>query len=367
MSLLRLFISTCALSFLLTSCDNKSPAADSPAGITVKFAQVEALPWRPTIKTSGNVSAIKHVELRNEVPGRILAVGASSGETVKANQLLFQLDDTQERAQRAALTIELELAEQDFVRAGELKKQGVMAVEAYERSLALRNMKVAQIEALNALIAKKTILAPFDGRVGLHKLVEGQYLDQGTVITHLVSDTPQLWVDFSLPQTLPTLALNSEVTLFRPEETTPFSTGSVIAVNPALTGRARFSQYRAVFEAQGSNVTPGSLIFVNVPSGPARDVWSVPSLSVQYDLNGAYLYTVKNVGGTHLRASRKRIAVLESREDFAVVDADMDANTLVITEGAFKLYEDAPVTSSEQEKQEKIRQTESAAGERNNA
>ena len=57
----------------------------------------------------------------------------------------------------------------------------------------------AAVEEAQALIARKTIVAPFDGLAGIRQVDLGQYLNVGSTIAPLQSLDP-IYVEFSIPQ-----------------------------------------------------------------------------------------------------------------------------------------------------------------------
>src|ERR1019366_8029918 len=55
------------------------------------------------------------------------------------------------------------------------------------------------IDQINAQIARKSVRAPFSGRLGIRAVNLGQYLNPGTPIT-VLEGVDAVYVDFSLPQ-----------------------------------------------------------------------------------------------------------------------------------------------------------------------
>src|SRR5258706_210649 len=65
---------------------------------------------------------------------------------------------------------------------------------------AVRDVAQAQIARTQAIIAKKTIRAPFRARVGISDVHPGQYLNEGTQLTTLQGIDGAVHVDFAVSQ-----------------------------------------------------------------------------------------------------------------------------------------------------------------------
>ena len=65
----------------------------------VEVTQVSKISIRDDAQTVGTLRSRQNVMLRPEVAGRVLALGFTDGNRVRAGQLLVQLDDTLQRAE----------------------------------------------------------------------------------------------------------------------------------------------------------------------------------------------------------------------------------------------------------------------------
>ncbi|HZP61402.1 MAG TPA: efflux RND transporter periplasmic adaptor subunit, partial [Opitutaceae bacterium] len=166
---------------------------------TVTTARAHEDVWAPALKAVGSLAAVQGTTLSNELPGTVTKIAFESGAHVKAGDLLVQLDASAEEAQLASAEAAAEWAHVSLKRARELRAQNTNSQSDLDSAEAQAKQADANVDNLKAAIAKKTITAPFDGRIGIRTVNLGQYLPAGTAIVSLQSLDP-IYADFSLPQ-----------------------------------------------------------------------------------------------------------------------------------------------------------------------
>jgi membrane fusion protein (multidrug efflux system) len=311
---------------------------------TVEVATVEAAEYRPELNVIGQTVAPQRLDLRNEIEGQIVAVSFTSGAPVAKGQVLIQLDDTVERANLEAARARADLARQTLDRNRKLFEQGVANADQMDRVQAELRAATAQIDVLTRTIEKMSLRAPFDGRAGLHTFEVGQYLESNTFITSLVGNTEDMWVDFQVPQFYRTLPLDTEVSIASIDDAndTTRSTAVVIAEDTVLNSTNRSRGYRARIPNRVAQYAANTMVDVHVPTGEVQPVLSVPSVAVQNDPLGQYVYVLSDDGGGRgLRAKRHRVDVKVVTDDRALLDprSAVAEGDRVAAAGSFKLYE----------------------------
>ena len=305
---------------------------------------------RPTIEVTGEVIATRSAILRNELQGRIVRVGFEPGAQVKAGDVLLQLDVTQERAQLEEARASETIAALAIERAQRLVRSGAGSVEARDQARAQYEAAQARVEALVAVIDKKTLRAPFDARTGLHQLESGQYLDAGTDITRLVGISQNIWIDFAIPQSDAQLQVGGEVQI-RLRGRDDLLPALVIARDAAINVRSRNLRLRAELSAGKADVLPGMLVSVVVPLGEARPVAVVPATAVRRDALGSSVYVLEDVqeqGQSRVRVRQRRVVLDQVRGgsgagEMVVVTEGLEAGETIAAIGAFKLRDGALV------------------------
>ena len=315
----------------------------------VELAVVEQVSWQPRVSVTAEIVAIQDVELSNELAGRVVEVGFEPGATVAAGQLLVQFDTSEERARLEAAKAQAELARLVLNRNKKLLKTGAAAKEALDQAVAQRNAALAEEHALEAIIAKKTLRAPFAAEAGLHDLEAGQYLDAATVITRLVGSGQAVWLDFTLPQQQANLKKGDVVQVAAPGLRKQAIEATVIARDAWVNRQSRNMRYRALIAA-ASDLRPGTIVTVEVPTGPAQSVARLPETAVRYDSFGASVYVLEPAESDAPaveRASRRSVTLGPQENRTVIIVSGLKAGERVAANGSFKLRDGVLVSAKE--------------------
>lgn len=308
----------------------------------VDVATVTLADYRPELTVVGEVVAPQRLDLRNEIGGEIAAVSFASGAPVSKGQILIQLDDSVERANLKAAQARADLAKLVLDRNRQLFESGVSNADQLDRANAELTTASAQIDVLNRTIDKMTLRAPFDGRAGLHTFEVGQVLPPNTLITSLVGNTDDVWVDFQVPQFYRQLPSGTEldVTTIDDSNDPTRTTAVVIAENTILNASNRSRGYRARVPNREARYSANTMVNVQVPTGEVQRLLSVPATAVQNDPLGQFVYLLREDGGS-LRAKRQRVDVRVMANDRALLEpsAGLAEGDRIAADGAFKLYE----------------------------
>ena len=310
---------------------------------SVELAIAKPVEWQKTVMATGEVVAKSSVDLSNELPGRIEKVGFEPGAKVIKGQLLVRFDIAEELAQRDAAMANTTIAKLLLERNTTLARTGVASAEALDNAKAQFNAASARVAALDATIAKKTLLAPFDASTGLHELKQGQYLAAGNVITRLVGIDTKIWVDFSLPQQQASLAVGDSMSLMG----YPESGAVVIARDSWVDSQSRNVRYRAEANASDS-LLPGSFVRVSVPIGAVSSLIQVPASAIRYDAMGANVYVLnpsEEGADAPERASRRAVELGSENDQKVLVLSGLNAGERVAANGSFKLRENILVNA----------------------
>src|SRR6266536_612534 len=166
--------------------------------VTAAVARERA--FRPTTTSIGTVLALNSITLRNELPGTVREIALTPGQVVEAGTVLVALDVSVQEADLAAETAQADLAATTLARLERLRQSQATSQEEVDQARAARDVAAAQIARTRAIIAQKTIRAPFRARVGLTDVHPGQYLNQGTELTTLQGVDAAANVDFTVAQ-----------------------------------------------------------------------------------------------------------------------------------------------------------------------
>ena len=317
-------------------------AASFPEPVeTVELVTVGTTMVADTINVIGELQAVQLVELRVEVPGVVDRVGFSSGDEVRRGQVLVRIDTSAERADLAATRVDAERAASEAAREAELFERGATSQALVEQTRALAAASEARVQALETQIARKTIRAPFDGRLGITDLKPGQFVDAGDLIAQIVGLQNEVYVDFRVPQRSAVLIDRSRPVTVRLE--TLEATGTITAVNPLIDRATRSLGVRALVEDPGFARAAGGLTSVILQTGMPKRKVVVPRTSIARSPYGDSVYVVADVNG-QLRAASRQVRLGQTVGDrFVVILDGLEPGVVIAADGSFKLRDGALV------------------------
>ncbi len=320
-----------------------------PPPATVSTAQAERQRWQPRIEAVGQLSAVRGVDVSNEVAGTVNDIAFFSGDTVEQGALLVQLDDSIEQAELPGLVAQLDLARMDVERMRELIDRELTSAEELDQAKSQLQQTESAVAALEARIAKKAVRAPFAGTLGIRKVDLGEYLPAGTPIVTLQS-LDRLHVDFTLPEEFVVdvaagQRVNVSVSAY-PGET---FAGEVEAVSVAIDPTSHNFAVQAVIDNPQGRLRPGMFADVAVQAGVRETVVAVPKTAISYSLHGDAVYVVEKSeasenGQTALVAEQRFVRLGTSNGEMVAVLQGLEPGDEVVTAGTQKLRDGMPVS-----------------------
>jgi membrane fusion protein (multidrug efflux system) len=295
--------------------------------------------WESVFDAVGTVTAVQGVTMTAEIPGKVVRIAFDSGDRVAAGDVLVQLDVSEETARLRALEATEHLARLNLRRIETLVAQRSTAKSEYDAALAEHRQILAQMDALKAVIAKKTIRAPFAGVLGIRRVNLGQNLGDSDAIVSLQRlDT--VHVEFVLPQQQVGQVL-SGATVRVATDALPGKTleGRLSVVEPLADSATRTVRMQAVLDNPGEVLRPGMFVNVGVVLPDRREVVLVPSTAVLYAAYSDSVFVVEPAGGnaTDGLALRQQFVTLgERRGDFVAVAKGLQPGQTVVSTGVFK-------------------------------
>tara|TARA_B110000285_G_scaffold129816_1_gene145996 strand:+ start:564 stop:1703 length:1140 start_codon:yes stop_codon:yes gene_type:complete len=305
--------------------------------------------WVDSVQAIGSIEPDKGVRLDAEVAGVVSAINFKNGQDVDAGTILVQLDVTVESALLNSNKATAHLAELELVRAKRLRGTDSIAQSQLDRAQADFDKATAQMKNLEAIIERKTIRAPFSGRVGIRQINLGQYLSQGAPIVTLQS-YDQVFVNFTLPQkAIARVATGMKVTLqsdVYPEQTFE---GSVTAISPQIDPVTRTVKLQGTLENEDERLRPGLFVKVTVILPNKNDVLVVPATSIVYAPYGNSIFKVTTatdeVSGLKTTIVKQSFIRTGKRTgDFVSILEGLQEGDEIVSAGAFKLNNGMPIT-----------------------
>jgi membrane fusion protein (multidrug efflux system) len=313
----------------------------TPPPETVSSAVVREEDWQDTLTAIGSIFAVQGVNVTTEIPGLIREITFESGATVKQGDLLIRLDTSNEEAQLRGLEAQLELSRINLDRVRKLRTENMVSQSDLDTAEATMKQNQANADALRATIEKKTIRAPFAGRLGIRQVNLGQYLDTGKPIVSLQSLTP-IYANFSLPQQdLARLSPGMRVRLRTDAYPDRNFEGTLSAINPDLDSATRSVGLQATFDNSDQLLRPGMFARAEVLLPEKTKVLVVPLTSVLRAPYGDSVYVIQATntpaGKPEQIVRQQFIRVGRTRGDFVSVESGLKQGEPVVSAGVFKL------------------------------
>jgi membrane fusion protein (multidrug efflux system) len=323
----------------------EAASASEPEPVeSVTIAEAEPREHRPTTTAIGTVLALRSITLRNELAGTVQHASLTPGQIVEAGTVLVSLDVSVEAAELKALEAQAVLAESMLARHERLQGENATTAMAVDRARAERDVALAQIGRIKAIVAKKTIRAPFRARVGLADVHPGQYLNEGTELTTLQGADAAAHVDFAVAQRVAAaLRVGDRVDIFAGSETTAIA-ASIVAVDARVDAATRNAMVRARLQRVGDTPSPGASVRVAVPAGPSRSAVAVPVTALRKGPEGDHVFVIARdkQGKTRVHVRRVQSGAMNGEE--VLIHEGLKAREQVAASGSFKLREAALVS-----------------------
>ena len=320
----------------------KAGKSFAPPPEAVTSAKVEAVRWQASRSAVGSLVAVRAVTVASELPGQVRELLFDSGALVHRGDVLVKLDTSIEEAQLAAAEADATLAKTSARRARVLREGNSNTPAELEAAESRAAQSAANAAVLRATIAKKTIHAPFDGRVAIRQVELGQVLAAGTPIASLQSVSP-IHAEFYLPQqALSDLHTSMKARLHTdvyPQQTWD---GLITTINPEVDVATRNVRIRATFANADGRLRPGMFANVEVLSSDERPALIIPATAVIYAPYGDSVYALEEKDKA-LTARQKFVRLGERRGDLVAVVSGLNAGETIVSSGAFKLHNGSTV------------------------
>ncbi len=309
---------------------------------TVTAMLVEDKQWEQTITSTATVTAVQGVNVSAETGGRVTQINFESGSFVNTGDVLIQLDTSSEDAQLASAKATAALAKASLTRERKLNKQNLTSQDALESAEAKVKETIAQEHNIRAMVAKKTIKAPFSGRLGLRLINIGQILSEGDAIVPLHTLDP-IYVDFSIPQkTLLRLNTGLEVRVSVDAAPDTAFIGTIFAANPDVDLVTRSVRVRAKIANPDEVLRPGMFANATVVMPKKQSVLPAAVTAIAYATFGDSVFVIEEQkneqsGETEKVLRQQFVRLGQARGDFIDVIDGLKAGETIVTSGVFKL------------------------------
>jgi membrane fusion protein (multidrug efflux system) len=321
--------------------------APAPAAVTSTIAKSQT--WQPVLSVVGSMRAVNGVLVSTDLAGIVAQIAFDSGTEVKKGDLLVKLDTQQEDAQLHSAQARRELARISLDRQKDLIAKKAVAQSDVDSAESEFRQADAAVEESQALIARKTIAAPFDGVVGIRQVDLGQYLNVGSTIAPLQSLDP-IYVEFGIPQQDIDQVVPGKKLRVRADgiDGREFQ-GEVTAIDSKVDESTRNVTVQGTVRNPDHKLRPGMYVSVDVLLPEQEGVVAIPATAIDYAPYGDSVFIVKDAtepgpdGKLGKEVVQQFVKLGASRGDQVAVLSGVKPGDEVVTSGVFKLRSHAPV------------------------
>jgi membrane fusion protein (multidrug efflux system) len=339
----------------------------------VSSVKVQPYEWESTLTAIGSLEAAKGLEITADLSGRITKIHFDAGTEVSAGDLLIEQDTSTEKAQLRSAQSAVLLGKNNFARVEQLYQRKVASKSEYDSAKSTYQSALADADNIRAAIAKKSIRAPFNGRLGIRLVNLGQSITAGQPVVSLQS-TDLMFVNFFLPQqNLSQLAKDLVVRL--QSDAVPGKTfeGKINAINPEIDSETRSVEIQALIANPENQLLSGMFTKIEVVLPHLHNVLIIPITAVKYATYGDSVFVIEpkeeekdaeNSEGANaatvqedadrdepsqdLVARQQFVRLGETRGDYIVVTKGLSEGEQIASAGVFKLRNGEPVAINNQ-------------------
>lgn len=313
----------------------------------VNVLEVREETRHPVMTSVGSVKAIKGTAVSTEADGIVRAVLFQAGTMVSAGTPLLQLDIELEEAQLRSAEAAASSSRLALQRAQELRRTS--SVSQADIDIAISNSKQAeaQVDYIRALIAKKTVRAPFAGKLGIRAISEGDFLPKGTPVVSLQALDP-IYIEFSLPQqrlaqlkdALPVIARSD---VYPQKE----FTGKITAISPDIDIATRNVRVQATLPNPEGLLRPGMFVSLTVQIDTTQKVLLAPETGIMHGSAGDTVFVIEKPEqtdqGETYQVVQKNVTIGERIGDFVEIIDGLTVGERIVSTGVFKMQPGAKV------------------------
>ncbi|MFT3783776.1 MAG: efflux RND transporter periplasmic adaptor subunit [Nibricoccus sp.] len=303
--------------------------------------------WQPVISSIATLAPVQGVTISADADGKIVKILVENGATVKAGDLLVEIDTTVERAQLQAAEAQRDLARLSSKRANDLLQKNSISQAELDLATAQLNQAEGAVAALLATIDKKLVRAPFDGRVGIRQVNLGQFVSRGQSLVPL-QKLDVLYVNFKIPQRLLSeLSIGQKVNVAVDAYSSRDFEGTITAIDTEVDSVTRNFSVQATITNPKEELRPGMFAQVEVllPTGQQQII--LPATAVAYAPYGNSVFIVEKMKGADgkefLGVRQQFVKLGATRGDLVAVEGGIKAGEQIVTAGVFKLRNGMPV------------------------
>lgn len=331
---------------LLIACETKpekstgeTPTANADASklpVDIIIAQEQLLNHEEAVV--GTMTSNREVSIVSELPQKITQVAFKDGNYVTQGAVLYTLNDGDIRSRLKQVDAELELAQLNKERMGNLLKTETVRQQEYDEAFMRFRSLEAQQELLQVDLAKTVIRAPFSGKIGISKVFLGAYVTPGVELV-MLQDQSSIKINFSVPEKYLPLIQTGDKIRFTSELSDQEYTATISATEPGLDVQGRSMQVQAIKNNADGQFRAGlsAKVYFRVTDKGAKGIL-VPTEALAPGEKGYAVFVIRNG-----MAKPVGVTISNRTETDAIITSGITTNDSIIVSNMLRLGDGTPV------------------------
>ena len=324
-----------------------SGKAGGPVTVTSIVVEKKDIPL--IMEASGTIVSASIVDIRPMVTNTVAKIEIKDGQEVTAGDLLFVLDDRNDKANYEKLKALADDAQKQYLRAKELVEKNFISKAGLETSLANAKSAQAAARAAEVQLSFDYIRSPIDGRAGIVNVFPGSLVQASNVVTTATSSTatssvgsmvtitqlnpinvqfviPEIDIPVMLENQLDGDAMSVKVTVGESGKKT--YEGKVLVIDNQVDPSIAAVRVKAQIPNDSKTLLPGQFARVSLIASTLKDALAIPSQAVVINPRGKLVYVIDKDG----KAVSKPVKVVYEYQGSSVVTG-IEAGDRVVIEG----------------------------------
>lgn len=349
--------------FVAMACGNKTAQApQGPPPVNVAVQPVTAANTSYYDEYPVIVKALNETELRPQVNGYITGIHFTEGQKVKKGDKLYSLDPQQytgayqqAEANVAVQEANLVKAQKDVERYRELAKSDAIAKQQVDNAEAAYTAAQKQVDAARATVRSvqtnvrySTIVAPFDGTIGISNVRLGAAVSAGQTLLNTISSDDPIGADITVDQReifrfsqLQSRAATKNDSTFRLSfsgQLYPYA-GKISVIDRAVDANTGSIKMRLVFPNPAQILRSGMSGQLRVLTSPAEKSILIPYKAVTEQLGEFFVYVV----AAENKVTQRKIVLGKQIGKNVIVREGLKDGETIVTEGVQNLREGSSI------------------------
>jgi membrane fusion protein, multidrug efflux system len=338
------------------------PAAAAPQPVPVVAGTVSRGDVPIYLRGIGTVVAYNTDIVRSQIQGQLTQIAFKEGQTVRAGDLLAQIDPRPYQAQLDQMTAARERDQAQLTNAqANLDRYSQLAGKGYATPQLLDTQKAQVAQLHNAVKSDEALVeqaqvqleytrltSPISGITGVRQIDVGNIVHptdpNGLVVVTQIEPISLIFTlpETCLPQIQQQMAKGKPLTVlaYSQDDKIELDQGKVELINNQILQTTGAVQIKAEFPNTAHRLWPGELVNARLLLQTRHDGLTVPAGVVQQGQQGVYAYVIKPDNTVEQRA----ITVAQVSNGEALIDSGLAANEDVVVDGQYKLQPGSRVT-----------------------